>query len=377
MYIKFRFVFWFSASVASSFTSQDRRGWWKSRATELIPLFLGWNGNRLQLSTRVPLLNGNFSKQEKTSQATERYSRLLTIIWPNGLNVCHQNVRGSNPKSASHFGGRRQLSVAQIFIIPDVMQPCVIQCRSEFKTHGCRFYLPPCSGPYQSWRMTLPIHSRLQYTIENKCGKLFWLCLLPWKEKKQGVVNDRLQNSKLLNSTDKIFGIQEWHRLWHRILSPIVSNHRFNGFLTLLLGRLTATTRTSPPASFRNFLPCHRLTTSNYHSTTTSLEQQSTTRYEFCQRSQKMSVSLQSIHIRCLFHILSPMTQYLMPKSWVTHKIIPPYAANAKKTLVFTYRVVVHLLLLTTTFRSRKVAPISVFYYYTPNAWVQWKKHVQ
>lgn len=47
-------------------------------------------------------------------------------------------VRGSNPKSVGHFGGRRQLAVLRLVATLDLMKPCVLIFDSKFQGSDCR-----------------------------------------------------------------------------------------------------------------------------------------------------------------------------------------------------------------------------------------------
>lgn len=76
---------------------------------------------------------------------------------------------------------------------------------------------------------------------------LLWLLCLITSHDQEGreIIESRLQNGKLKNYTgEERFRVQEYHRLRHWVIPPIVSNHCFGGCCGPQPGSLTA--RASP-----------------------------------------------------------------------------------------------------------------------------------
>lgn len=56
-----------------------------------------------------------------------------------------KRIKGPNPRSAGYFGGRRQLVIARLTNIPELMRPRTVLCCSKFQ--GRCFIRSACGRP--------------------------------------------------------------------------------------------------------------------------------------------------------------------------------------------------------------------------------------
>lgn len=82
---------------------------------------------------------------------------ILKRRWSGGFYICHsKKVRGSNPRSAGHFGGRQQTALSQLVIIPYLMRSFVVSHHYNFQGCDCQSLPLPVLGCNDCW--ACPLH---------------------------------------------------------------------------------------------------------------------------------------------------------------------------------------------------------------------------